>query len=194
MPCRRARASSTPRTATDADNVPLGALQNPRNEYDDPMRVAHHGARPKSRVWPVVGATRDNGASTQSTLAPYSVNDHRARLNHSAIRPSKIVDLGVDRRLVEQSDHLANQVTTLVAQDLFENFARVKIMVDHRNIHFVSGWIKNYASGPSFSRTFVMTPLQETSTDTRRNQPGPARSRRETSAAMSAPQMSVWLI
>ncbi len=74
--------------------------------------------------------------------------------------------LGVDQGLVEQRDHLANEVAALVAPELFEHLGQVKIMVGHRSIPFVScnGHIKNYSGGPSSRRTKGFTPLQGTST------------------------------
>ena len=46
--------------------------------------------------------------------------------------------LGVNQGLVEEADHLANQVAALVAPELFEHLGQVKIMVGHRSIPFVS--------------------------------------------------------
>jgi hypothetical protein len=48
--------------------------------------------------------------------------------------------LDVDERLVKKADHLANQVATFVAPELFEHLGQVKIMVGHRSIPFVSSW------------------------------------------------------
>jgi hypothetical protein len=45
---------------------------------------------------------------------------------------------GVDQRLREEADHLANEVTATVAPELFEHRGQVKIMVGHRSIPFVS--------------------------------------------------------
>ena len=45
--------------------------------------------------------------------------------------------LGVDQRLIEKRDHLANEIATFVALELFEHRGQVKIMVGHRSIPFV---------------------------------------------------------
>lgn len=74
--------------------------------------------------------------------------------------------LDVDQRLVEESDHLANQIAALVALKCAEHLGQVKIMVGHRSIPFVPcyGHIEKYSGDPSSRRTEEITPPQGTST------------------------------
>ena len=59
----------------------------------------------------------------------------------------------VNQRLIEKSNHLANEITTLVALELLKYFGQVKIIVGHRSFPFVSSRThKEILRWPVFSK------------------------------------------